>query len=201
MPPSRSRRSLRSKAEPGGGEGVPRLSGVPGTPSATVRILGIDPGSRITGYGVIECTGTATTRHRHLASGCIDSVDGDTAERLSRIAEGLREIVAQHAPDELAIERVFVSRNVESALKLGQARGAALVAVSGLPVSEYAPTRIKQATTGSGKATKAQVQHMVRVLLSLPETPRPDAADALAVALCHAHTRTAFARLQAVGYA
>ena len=123
------------------------------------------------------------------------------AERLRRIVEGLREISDRYAPSELAIERVFVSRNAESALKLGQARGAALVAVPGIPVFEYAATRVKQATTGNGKASKSQVQHMVRVLLSLPEPPRTDEADALAVALCHAHSRDLLARTRAGGLA
>ena len=157
------------------------------------RILGIDPGSRVTGYGVIEAVPAG---NRHVASGCIRVGDDDMAARLRRIVEGLREVSERYAPSELAIERVFVNRNAESALKLGQARGAALVAVPGIPVYEYAATRVKQATTGSGKASKAQVQHMVRVLLSLPELPRTDEADALAVALCHAHTRDLLARLR-----
>ena len=133
---------------------------------------------------------------RHVASGCIRVAGDDMAGRLCRIVDELREVSQRHAPDELAIERVFVSRNAASALKLGQARGAALVALPGIPVFEYAATRVKQATTGSGKATKAQVQHMVRVLLSLPEAPVEDAADALAVALCHAHSRDLLARLR-----
>ncbi len=157
------------------------------------RILGIDPGSRVTGYGVIEAVPAGS---RHVASGCIRVAGDDMVERLRRIVEGLREVTERHAPSELAIERVFVSRNAESALKLGQARGAALVAVPGIPVFEYAATKVKQATTGSGKASKSQIQHMVRVLLSLPETPRTDEADALAVALCHAHTRGTLARLR-----
>ena len=156
------------------------------------RILGIDPGSRITGYGVIEATPAGS---RHVASGSIRVAGESVAERLHFIVDALREVADRYAPGELAIERVFVSRNAESALKLGQARGAALVAVPGIPVFEYAATRVKQAMTGSGRATKEQVQHMVRVLLSLPETPRPDAADALAVALCHAHRRATLDRM------
>ena len=155
------------------------------------RILGIDPGSRITGYGVIE---SAPRGSRHVASGSIRVAGEGIAERLLHIVDALRDVSDRYAPGELAIERVFVSRNAESALKLGQARGAALVAVPGIPVFEYAATRVKQAMTGSGRASKQQVQHMVRVLLSLPEAPRPDAADALAVALCHAHGRAALAR-------
>ena len=157
------------------------------------RILGIDPGSRVTGYGVIEAVPAG---NRHVASGCIRVAGEDMTERLRRIVEGLRDVSERYAPSELAIERVFVARNAESALKLGQARGAALVAVPHIPVFEYAATRVKQATTGSGKASKAQVQHMVRVLLSLPEAPRTDEADALAVALCHAHSRELLARLR-----
>ena len=160
------------------------------------RILGIDPGSRITGYGVIEAVPAGS---RHVASGRIRVEGDDMAGRLRRIADGLREVSERYRPGELAIERVFVNRNVESALKLGQARGAALVAVPGIPVFEYAATRVKQATTGSGKASKAQVQHMVRVLLSLPETPPADEADALAVALCHAHSRDLLARIRPEG--
>ena len=157
------------------------------------RILGIDPGSRTTGYGVIEALPAG---NRHVASGCIRVGGDDMAGRLRRIVEELREVSARHAPSELAIERVFVNRNAESALKLGQARGAALVAVPDIPIFEYAATRVKQAMTGSGKASKAQVQHMVRVLLSLPEAPPTDEADALAVALCHAHSRDMLARMR-----
>jgi len=156
------------------------------------RILGIDPGSRVTGYGVIEA---APAGNRHVASGCIRVAGEDMTERLRRIVEGLRDVSERYAPSELAIERIFVARNAESALKLGQARGAALVAVPHIPVFEYAATRVKQATTGSGKASKVQVQHMVRVLLSLSEVPPTDEADALAVALCHAHSRDLLARL------
>ena len=160
--------------------------------TGAARVLGIDPGSRVTGYGVIE---SAPAGNRHVASGCIRVAGDDVAERLRQIVAGLREISDRYDPNEIAIERVFVSRNAESALKLGQARGAALVAVPGLPVFEYAATRVKQATTGSGKASKSQVQRMVRLLLALPEEPRPDEADALAVALCHAHSRNMLGRM------
>ena len=166
-------------------------AGARGAGSRGTRILGIDPGSRVTGYGVIEVVPAGS---RHVASGCIRVAGDDMAERLRRIVDGLREVSARCAPNELAIERVFVNRNAESALKLGQARGAALVAMPDIPVFEYAATRVKQATTGSGKASKSQVQSMVRVLLSLPETPPADEADALAVALCHAHSRDLLAR-------
>ena len=180
---------------PGGGAVIGARGGAGARPPrwTGARVLGIDPGSRITGYGVIDATPAGS---RHVASGSIRVAGEGIAERLHSIVDALREVSDQYAPGELAIERVFVSRNAESALKLGQARGAALVAVPGLPVFEYAATRVKQAMTGSGRATKQQVQHMVRVLLSLPEVPRPDAADALAVALCHAHSRTTLGRMR-----
>jgi crossover junction endodeoxyribonuclease RuvC len=157
--------------------------------AAAVRILGLDPGSRRTGYGVIERRGTDWV---HVAHGCV-TVAGAAAslpERVRIIFESLREIIAEQAPGEVAIERVFVNRNVDSALKLGQARGAALCAVpKGLPVFEYAPRAIKLALVGSGAAEKAQVAHMIRTLLGLEGRISPDAADALAVAICHAHSR------------
>ena len=154
--------------------------------SATVRILGIDPGSRITGFGVLDSDGVRT---RYVASGCIHARAGEFHERLALIFEGIREVVQTHQPGEIAVERVFVSRNADSALKLGQARGAAICATfeSGASLHEYAARSVKQAVVGRGGADKDQVQHMVRALLSLESLPRPDEADALAVALCHAH--------------
>lgn len=151
-----------------------------------VRILGVDPGSRLTGYGLVEATGADV---RFLDCGLIQAGGDDFALRLKRIFDGLGRIIADYAPTELAIEKVFVHRNVTSALKLGQARGAALLAAAtrGLEVFEYAPNEIKQAVTGRGHAGKAQIQHMIRVLLGLKEAPAADAADALAVAVCHAH--------------
>ncbi|MGD9600511.1 MAG: crossover junction endodeoxyribonuclease RuvC [Gammaproteobacteria bacterium] len=151
-------------------------------------ILGIDPGSRITGYGVIRMDRQRAT---HIAHGCIEVGELPFADRLCRIFDVLGDVLQAHQPAEAAVEKVFVNRNVESALKLGQARGAALVAVAkaGLAVFEYAPNEIKQAIVGRGHADKGQVQHMVRTLLALPESPRTDAADALAIALCHGHTR------------
>ena len=152
-----------------------------------VRILGLDPGSRRTGYGVIECEGSEL---QVLAHGCLNVAAGAPTARLRLIFEGLQGLLAEHRPIEIAIERVFVSRNVDSALKLGQARGAALCAVPlGTPVYEYAPRAIKLALTGSGAAEKFQVAHMIRALLALRERPGADAADALAVAVCHAHAR------------
>jgi crossover junction endodeoxyribonuclease RuvC len=155
--------------------------------AANVRILGLDPGSRRTGFGVIECQGSGLLA---LAHGCLDVAASPPATRLRLIFEGLRALIGEHAPAEVAVERVFVSRNVDSALKLGQARGAALCAVpEGVPVFEYAPRAIKLALVGSGAAEKFQVAHMVRTLLTLRESPGTDAADALAVAVCHAHAR------------
>src|SRR5579863_657791 len=155
--------------------------------AANVRILGLDPGSRRTGFGIIECHGSEL---RPLAHGCLNVTSAAPAARLRLIFERLRELFQEHAPAEVAVERVFVSRNVDSALKLGQARGAALCAVpAGVPVFEYAPRAIKLALVGSGAAEKFQVAHMVCTLLTLRERLGADAADALAVAVCHAHAR------------
>jgi crossover junction endodeoxyribonuclease RuvC len=158
-------------------------------------ILGIDPGSRLTGFGVVRAAGGKTS---YLASGCIRLSPAESlAIRLQKIYEGVSSIIEEHAPTELAIEEVFMSKSAGSALKLGQARGAAIVAaaVRGLAVFEYSPSSIKQAVVGTGKAEKTQVQHMVCTLLGLPATPQADAADALAAALCHAHTAESMARL------
>lgn len=154
---------------------------------ANVRILGLDPGSRRTGFGVVECRDGQLTL---LAQGCLDVSTAQPVTRLRLIFEGLAALFGEHTPGEVAVERVFVSRNVDSALKLGQARGAALCAVpGGVPVFEYAPRAIKLALVGSGGAEKFQVAHMVRVLLGVPGPLTADAADALAVAVCHAHAR------------
>jgi len=134
-----------------------------------------------------------------LAHGCLNVAAVAPAARLRLIFEGLRALLAEHGPAEVAVERVFVSRNVDSALKLGQARGAALCAIpEGVPVFEYAPRAIKLAVVGSGAAEKFQVAHMIRTLLGLGESPGADAADALAVAVCHAHTRRLHALAQGV---
>lgn len=154
---------------------------------ANLRILGLDPGSRRTGFGVIECRGPD---YRHVAHGCIAVAGMEIAERLRQIFEALRALITEHGPGEIAVERVFVNRNVDSALKLGQARGAALCAIpQGLPVFEYAPRAIKLALVGSGAAEKVQVAHMIKTLLQLDGKISPDASDALAIAVCHAHTR------------
>ncbi len=157
-------------------------------PADAVRILGLDPGSRRTGFGVIDCRGSVLVVCAH---GCLNVGTASAAVRLRMLFEGLQALMTQHAPAEVAVERVFMSRNADSALKLGQARGAALCAVpGGIPVFEYAPRAIKLALVGSGAAEKLQVAHMIRTLLALSERPGADAADALAVAVCHAHTRT-----------
>jgi crossover junction endodeoxyribonuclease RuvC len=156
-------------------------------PTSRVRILGLDPGSRRTGYGIIDCQGGDSI---HLTHGCILGSGASLGERLRTIFEGVRRLVEEHQPDEVAIERVFVNRNVDSALKLGQARGAALCAVpQPVPVFEYAPRAIKLAVVGSGGAEKPQVAHMIRVILQLQIRVVGDASDALAVAVCHANSR------------
>ncbi len=155
----------------------------------SVRILGIDPGSQVTGFGIIDLVGGRTVA---VEWGDIRT-SGDHSQRLREIYVGLGAVVARHAPDEISIERVFLSRNADSALKLGQARAAALCATFGaaVPIYEYSARHIKKAVVGRGAAEKTQVQHMVRVLLALQEPPAADAADALAAALCHAHSREA----------
>ncbi|MCA6064416.1 crossover junction endodeoxyribonuclease RuvC [Thalassolituus marinus] len=150
-------------------------------------ILGIDPGSRLTGFGVIRRVGQKT---EYIVSGCIRTGDGSLPDRLRKIYEGVSEIIETYQPQEFAIEQVFMGKNADSALKLGQARGVAILAASlrDLPVAEYAPRSVKQAVVGKGSADKEQVQHMVQHLLKLPGKPQADAADALAIAICHAHT-------------
>lgn len=151
-------------------------------------ILGIDPGSRITGYGVVRDNGRSC---EYVASGCIRTGSGELAQRLDAVYSGLYEIIRSYQPDLMSIEQVFMARNPDSALKLGQARGAAIVAATqnGLQVSEYSATQIKSALVGTGRAAKEQVQMMVMHLLQLTQKPQIDASDALAVALCHAHHR------------
>lgn len=153
-----------------------------------MKILGIDPGSRITGYGIVTKEGN---RLIHVDNGAIftDSAK-DFPQRLRKIYDGLTEVIGQYRPDMVAIENIFFSTNVQSALKLGQARGAAIVAGvnAGLPVYEYTALQVKQAVVGYGKADKGQVQKMLKALLNLPETAQADASDALAVAVCHANS-------------
>lgn len=152
-----------------------------------MRILGVDPGSRVTGYGVIDSDGQ---KSRAVDSGCIRLGGGDLSGRLDRLFLDLNTVIEQWQPQVVAIESVFVSRSPASALILGHARGVAIVSATQnrLMVYEYAPRAIKQAVVGTGRAEKAQVQHMIKMLLGLSQIPATDAADALAVALCHAHT-------------
>ncbi|HET9862938.1 MAG TPA: crossover junction endodeoxyribonuclease RuvC [Steroidobacteraceae bacterium] len=151
------------------------------------RILGLDPGSLRTGFGVIDCDGGNL---RIVAQGCIATSGGPLADRLRTIHARVAELIELHRPEEIAVERVFLSKNADSALKLGQARGAALAAVpSALGVHEYAPRAIKLAVVGVGGAEKSQVAHMVKQLLRLDLRLAADAADALAIAICHAHSR------------
>ncbi|TVS11306.1 MAG: crossover junction endodeoxyribonuclease RuvC [Wenzhouxiangella sp.] len=157
-----------------------------------MRIIGLDPGSRITGIGIID--GERLVHAESLRLG-----DGPMPERLGRIFVGVQDLIERFEPDIAAVESVFMSRNPQAAIKLGQARGAAICALvaAGLEVHEYAPRAIKQAVVGRGGAAKEQVQHMTRILLKLAETPAEDAADALAVALCHLHLARTLARLPA----
>ncbi|WAH60215.1 crossover junction endodeoxyribonuclease RuvC [Pseudomonas silvicola] len=152
-------------------------------------ILGIDPGSRVTGYGVVRDTGRGC---EYVASGCIRTGGGELQARLQIIFRGVREVIQTYGPVTMGIEKVFMARNADSALKLGQARGAAIVAAmeEGLEVAEYSATQIKQAVAGTGGASKEQVQMMVMHLLKLVAKPQMDASDALAIALTHAHTRS-----------
>lgn len=148
-------------------------------------IIGIDPGSRHTGYGVIRLEGN---RHIYLTSGHLDVSSYPTCDRLQRIYLGVQEIMRSFQPQEAAIEQVFMHENPNSALKLGQARGAAIVALT-IPVAEYSARQVKKSVVGYGAAKKEQVQYMVQRLLNLKGTLQADEADALAIALCHAHAR------------
>jgi len=166
-----------------------------------MRVLGIDCGTEYTGYGVVELGHDG--RLICLTCGAIKLSNRNTmASRLATIFAGLGRIITEHRPDNVAIEDVFYALNVKSALKLGQVRGVAMLAASsaGLEVSEYSPLSIKSAVVGYGKAEKQQVQYMVTRLLNLAETPEPaDAADALAIAICHLHTSATLGRQRAVG--
>jgi len=161
-----------------------------------MRILGIDPGSTATGFGVVERRGGDVL---HVAHGVIRARSAELSARLDELHSAVRAVLEQHNPDAAAVEQVFVASSPRSALILGQARGAVLAALgaAGLAVREYTPSQVKQAVTGDGRASKAQVQRMVRRLLELDRSPASDAADALAVALRHLHA----SRLEAVGVA
>jgi crossover junction endodeoxyribonuclease RuvC len=165
---------------------------------ATIRVLGIDPGSQRTGFGVLDATGS---RLRYVASGVIRTSQADFAARLCEIFRCIQTIVAQYQPQQIAIEKVFVNRNPDSALKLGQARGAAIcgTADANAEVFEYATRQIKQAVVGSGNAEKAQVQLMMRSLLKLDGPVAVDAADALAAAVCHALRARSILKLAGMG--
>lgn len=151
-------------------------------------ILGIDPGSRVTGYGVVRDTGRGC---EYVASGCIRTGSGSLDQRLKAVFCGISEIIEHYGPVTMGIEQVFMAKSADSALKLGQARGAAIVAAAqaGLEVCEYTATQVKQAVVGTGAASKEQVQMMVMQLLHLSGKPQMDASDALGIALCHAHHR------------
>jgi crossover junction endodeoxyribonuclease RuvC len=159
-----------------------------------VKILGIDPGLRMTGFGIIDCHGQQLD---YVASGVIRTPDADLPVRLGTIFDGISTLIREHAPDQAAIEKVFVNVNPQSTLLLGQARGAAICALvaGGMPVAEYTALQLKQAVVGYGRATKAQMQQMVVRLLNLQGTPGPDAADALGMAICHAHGGSTLATL------
>jgi crossover junction endodeoxyribonuclease RuvC len=163
------------------------------------RILGIDPGLRVTGFGILEARGATLV---YVNSGCIRATGSSLPIRLGVIVRDLAHVIAEERPTEVAVEKVFVNINPNSTLLLGQARGAAIAAavIAGLPVSEYTAGQVKQAVVGAGRALKPQVQEMVRRLLSLPGIPAADAADALAAAICHAHASTGVGALARHGY-
>jgi crossover junction endodeoxyribonuclease RuvC len=168
--------------------------------SFTVRILGIDPGLRVTGFGVLEIAGQKLT---YITSGRIRTSDkGELPDRIRTILEGLSQVIAELKPQQVDVEKVFVNVNPQSTLMLGQARGAAICAavISALPVSEYTALQVKQAVVGNGHARKEQVQEMVRRLLRLPGDPSADAADALACAICHAHGGLGLGKLETRGF-
>ncbi len=164
-----------------------------------LRILGIDPGLRVTGFGVLEICGQKLT---YITSGRIRTTEGELPERIRTILEGLSQVIAQLKPQQVAVEKVFVNVNPRSTLLLGQARGAAICAavISALPVSEYTALQVKQSVVGNGHARKEQVQEMVRRLLRLPGDPSADAADALACAICHAHGGLGLGKLETRGF-
>jgi crossover junction endodeoxyribonuclease RuvC len=161
--------------------------------SDVVRILGIDPGSRVTGYGIVESNGSLT---RYIASGCIRMAERPFEARLERIFRGVSELIDEFHPGHVAIEKVFVHRNSDSALKLGHARAAAICGTfdGGIELFEYAARQVKQAIVGRGGADKRQVEHMVKAILALKGQLAPDEADALAIAICHAHSSSPLQR-------
>jgi len=164
-----------------------------------LTILGIDPGLRITGFGIIRKIGSKLA---YVTSGCVKAPEADLPGRLKTILEGLREVIREHRPQQVAVEKVFVNVNPQSTLLLGQARGTAICAavLEDLPVAEYTALQVKQAVVGNGHANKEQVQEMVRRLLRLPGNPGADAADALACAICHAHGGQGLGAVVTAGY-
>lgn len=164
-----------------------------------MRILGIDPGLRITGFGVLDKSGQKLS---YITSGCIKTPPGELSARLKSILDGLEAVILECRPEQVAIEKVFVNVNPQSTLALGQARGTAICSavIHGLPVAEYTALQVKQAVVGNGHARKEQVQEMVRRLLKLAGVPSPDAADALACAICHAHGGQGLGALATAGY-
>jgi crossover junction endodeoxyribonuclease RuvC len=163
------------------------------------RILGIDPGLRITGFGVLDKAGQTLS---YVSSGCIRTSPGELTTRIKTILEGLGEVIAEWRPEQIALEKVFVNANPQSTLLLGQARGTAICAavIHGLPIAEYSALQVKQAVVGNGHARKEQVQEMVKRLLALSGAPTADAADALACAICHAHGGQGLGRLPTSGF-
>jgi len=157
-------------------------------------ILGIEPGSRVTGYGLINVVGN---KLEYVGCGCIRTQTQDLPQRLQIIHAELVKVIEQFSPQQSAVEEVFMGRNASAALKLGQARGAAMVAClsNQLPLAEYSARKVKQAVVGNGAADKAQVQHMVKALLSISDNIAEDASDALAVAICHANTQAGLIRM------
>ena len=151
-----------------------------------MRLLGVDPGLRFTGWGVVDMDGN---RLRHVANGVVKSGSGELAQRLVRLHHGLQDVISEHQPDSAAVEETFVNRDGQATLKLGQARGIALLvpALAGIPVAEYAANSVKKSVVGYGLADKNQIGHMIGVLLPGALVESPDAADALAIAICHAH--------------
>jgi crossover junction endodeoxyribonuclease RuvC len=169
------------------------------SPDSRTRILGIDPGLRVTGFGVLDKSGNQLS---YVTSGCIRTSDGELPARLRTILDGLAEIITTCQPGQVALEKVFVNANPHTTLLLGQARGTAICAavMHKLPVSEYTALQVKQAVVGNGHAKKEQVQDMVKRLLKLAGDPSPDAADALACAICHAHGGQGLGKLATAGY-
>jgi crossover junction endodeoxyribonuclease RuvC len=167
--------------------------------ASLIRTLGIDPGLRVTGFGVLDKAGQ---RLAYVTSGCIKVPAGELSSRLKTILDGLMEVIASCRPEQVALEKVFVNVNPQSTLLLGQARGTAICAavMHQLPVAEYTALQVKQAVVGNGHADKHQVQEMVKRLLKLEGDPSPDAADALACAICHAHGGQGLGRLATAGY-